>query len=92
MLKTSELDPTCSICAFLLKEVSESVRAHLRVIATLELAVRENWVNTIPIIERALVAAREFSDDGVWKYRAHIASMHTCPPADGKSVNTSSVI
>jgi hypothetical protein len=81
MLITSQLDPTCSICAILLKEVYESVRAHLRVIDALEIAVRENCADTIPTIESELIAARELSDDGVWKYRAHVASVH--------SVNTS---
>ena len=65
------------------------MRAHLRVIATLELAVRENWADTIPTIESALIAARELSDDGVWKYRAHVASTHSRSIAGGNSVNTS---
>jgi hypothetical protein len=89
MLDISQLDPTCLICAILLEEASESVRAHLRAIAALELAVRENWVDPIPALENSLATLRERSDDAVWRYRAHAASMHTCPPLFGESVNTS---
>ena len=77
MLVVIHLDPTCPICAALLQEASESVCAHLRAIAALELAVRENWVEMIPTMESSLATARELSDDNVWRYRAHVASMHT---------------
>jgi hypothetical protein len=89
MLQTFQLHPTCPICAILLTEASESVRAHLRAIADLELAVRENWVERIPAVESYLVTLRERSDDAAWRYRAHVASMHVCPPLFGESVNTS---
>ena len=89
MLIPHDLHPSCSICAMLLTEASESVRAHLRAIADLELAVRENWVERIPAIEGALIAARELSDDAVWRYRAHFASVHAHPPLIAESVNTS---
>jgi hypothetical protein len=72
----------------LLTEASESVRAHLRAIAALEWAVRENWVD-IPARENSLAALRERSDDAVWRYRAHFASMHAHPPLIAESVNTS---
>jgi hypothetical protein len=73
----------------LLQEASESVCAHLRAIAALELAVRENWVDMILIMETALATARELSDDDVWKYRAHAASRHAFPPTVEESLNTS---
>lgn len=92
MLLLFHLNPTCPICTALLQEASESVCAHLRIIADLEIAVRENLVDQIPTVERALAEARELSDNGVWKYRVHVASMHTRPPAAGESVNTSAPV
>ena len=86
------MNPACPICAALLQEASESVSAHLRAIAALELAVRENWVEMILTMERALSTARELSDDDVWKYRAHVASMHICPPVVEKPINTSASV
>jgi len=64
----------------------------LRAIAALELAVRENWVEMILTMERALATARELSDDDVWKYRAHVAAMHACPSTALKSINTSASV
>ena len=89
MLLPFHLHPTCPICAILLREVSESVRGHLRAIAALELAVRENWLDGIPGMESSLATLRERSDDAVWRYRVHVSSMHACPPLFVESVNTS---
>jgi len=77
------LDPTCPICATLLIQAGESVRAHLRAIAELELAVRENWTDRIRSAEAELEALREASENAVWRYRAHCAPNHSLHPVSG---------
>jgi hypothetical protein len=82
------LNPICPVCADLLKQAGESVCAHLRAIAELELAVRENRTDRIPSAETELAALRELSDDAVWRYRAHSSFMHM-PSPQAEAADTS---